>query len=276
MSKVNELRTKRAKTWEQAKAFLDSHRGENGILSAEDTQTYERMEQEIVDLGREIERQERLDAMGREMEAPLMAPLITKPEGMKKDEKRGVASDAYKEAFWNQVRAKNGVSYEIRNALSEGVDSEGGYLVPDEYERTLVQALEEDNVIRAHAHVFTTSNGIHKIPVVATKGVANWIDEGAAYGESDDVFAQEQIDAHKLGTIIKVSEELLDDSAFDLQRYFSAEFTRRIGAKEEEAFLVGDGNKKPTGLLHATGGAQVGVTAAGAAAVPGDELIDLY
>ena len=84
MSKVNELRTKRAKTWEQAKAFLDSHRGENGILSAEDTETYERMEQEIVDLGREIERQERLDAMGREMEAPLMAPLTAKPEGRKK------------------------------------------------------------------------------------------------------------------------------------------------------------------------------------------------
>ena len=179
MSKVNELRTKRAKTWEQAKAFLDSHRNEKGILSAEDTQTYERMEQEIVDLGREIDRQEKLDAMGREMEAPLMAPLTTKPEGKKKDEKTGTASDAYRDAFWNQVRTKNGVPYEIRNALSEGVDSEGGYLVPDEFERTLVQALEEDNVIRAHAHVFTTSNGIHKIPVVATKGVANWIDEGA-------------------------------------------------------------------------------------------------
>ena len=276
MSKVNELRTKRAKAWEQAKAFLDSRRSEKGILSAEDTEVYERMEQEIVDLGREIERQEKLDAMGREMEAPLMAPLTTKPEAVKKDEKIGTASDAYRDAFWNQVRSRNGLSYEIRNALSEGVDSEGGYLVPDEFERTLVQALEEDNVIRAHAHVFTTSNGVHKIPVVATKGVANWIDEGQAYGESDDVFAQEQIDAHKVGTLIKVSEELLDDSAFDLQSYISKEFTRRIGAKEEEAFLIGDGSKKPTGILHATAGAQVGVTAAGAAAITADELIDLY
>lgn len=276
MSKVNELRTKRAKAWEQAKAFLDSHRSEKGILSAEDTEVYERMEQEIVDLGREIERQEKLDAMGREMEAPLMAPLTTKPEAVKKDEKIGTASDTYRDAFWNQVRSRNGLSYEIHNALSEGVDSEGGYLVPDEFERTLVQALEEDNVIRAHAHVFTTSNGVHKIPVVATKGVANWIDEGQAYGESDDVFAQEQIDAHKVGTLIKVSEELLDDSAFDLQSYISKEFTRRIGAKEEEAFLIGDGSKKPTGILHATAGAQVGVTAAGAAAITADELIDLY
>ena len=65
MSKINELRTQRAKTWDQTKSFLESHRNEKGILSAEDTQTYERMEQEIVDLGREIERQEKMDAMER-------------------------------------------------------------------------------------------------------------------------------------------------------------------------------------------------------------------
>ena len=61
MSKINELRAQRAKTWEQTKAFLDSHRSDKGVLTAEDTATYEKMEQEIVDLGREIERQERLD-----------------------------------------------------------------------------------------------------------------------------------------------------------------------------------------------------------------------
>ncbi len=276
MNRINELRAQRAKTWEQTKAFLDSHRNDKGILSAEDTQTYERMEQEIVDLGHEIARQERLDAMEREMAAPLSTPITAKPENTRREEKVGRASDSYKQAFWAQVRAKDGVSYEIRNALSEGVDTEGGYLVPDEFEHTLIQSLEEEGVIRPNAHVFTTSNGIHKIPVVATKGVANWIDENGAYGESDDVFGQEQIDAHKVGTIIKVSEELLNDSAFSLEQYFTAEFARRIGAKEEEAFLVGDGNKKPTGILNATGGADVGVTAASATAITADELIDLY
>ena len=57
MAKINELREKRAKIWEQAKAFLDSHRNETGILSAEDTAAYEKMEKDIVDLGHEIERQ---------------------------------------------------------------------------------------------------------------------------------------------------------------------------------------------------------------------------
>lgn len=276
MSKINELRTRRAKAWEQTKAFLDSHRSDKGILSAEDTQTYERMEQEIVDLGHEIERQERLDAMEREMAAPVSAPITSKPDNSKSDTKTGRASEAYKTAFWNQIRSKNMMTPELKNALQEGVDSEGGYLVPDEYENTLIMGLEGSNVIRAHAHAFTTSNGVHKIPVVASKGTASWIDEEGAYTESDDVFGQEQIDAHKLGTIIKVSEELITDSVFDLEQYFTAEFARRIGSKEEEAFLVGNGVKKPTGLLNETGGAQLGVTAASATAITADELIDLY
>ena len=240
MSKVNELRSQRAKAWDQAKAFLDSHRNEKGILSAEDTAAYEKMEQEIVDLGHEIERQERMDALERELAAPVNTPITAKPESRKVDEKVGRASDSYKKAFWSQARAKDGVSYEIRNALSEGVDSEGGYLVPDEFEKTLISALGEANAVREHAHVFSTSNGTHKIPVVVSKGTAAWIDENGAYTEADDVFGMEQIDAHKVGTIIKVSEELLYDSAFDLEAYFREEFARRIGDCEEDAFLNGN------------------------------------
>ena len=76
--------------------------------------------------------------------------------------------------------------------------------------------------------------------------------------------------------MIKVSEELLNDSVFDVEAYISNEFARRIGAKEEEAFIVGDGTGKPTGILAATGGAPVGVTAAGAVALTADEIIDLF
>ena len=112
--------------------------------------------------------------------------------------------------------------------------------------------------------------------MVASKGSAAWIDEEGQYTESDDVFGQVQLDAHKVGTIIKVSQELLTDSAFDLESYFNSEFVRRIGTKEEEAFLVGNGTHKPTGLLNATGGAQVGVTAASATAITADEVIDLF
>lgn len=272
---VNEMRIKRAKIWEQAKAFLDSHRDKNGILSAEDTETYNKMEKDIVDLGREIDRQERVEALEREMAAPTSAPLTGKPAAAQPDKKTGRASDEYKRNFWNAMRMK-APSSEILNALQVGSDTEGGYLVPDEFERTLIEALEEENIFRRIAKVIQSNSGDKKIPIVASKGSAAWVDEEGTYGESDDVFGQTSLGAYKLGTLIKISEELLNDSAFDMESYISKEFARRIGAKEEEAFFTGDGTGKPTGILAAAGGADIGITTAGATAITADEVIDLY
>ena len=273
---ILELREKRAKAWEAAKAFLDSHRNEKGVLSAEDDDAYTRMEQEITDLGKEIARLERQEAFERELSQPLNKPLTGRPvSGGVEKEKTGRASEEYKANFWNAMRSKVPLP-SVVNALEEGTDSEGGYLVPDEYERTLVEALEEENVFRQLAKVIRTSSGDRKIPVVATKGTASWIDEEGAYTESDDSFGQVSIGAYKVGTMIKVSEELLNDSVFDLESYIAKEFARRIGAKEEEAFFTGDGSGKPLGVLAATGGAETGVTAASSTAITADELMDLF
>lgn len=273
---ILELREKRAKAWEAAKAFLDSHRNEKGVLSAEDDASYSRMEQEITDLGKEISRLERQEAFEKELSQPVNMPLIGRPAaGSQGKEKTGRASDEYRQNFWNMMRSKTPMP-QVVNALQIGTDSEGGYLVPDEYERTLVEALEEENVFRQLAKVIRTSSGDRKIPVVATKGTASWIDEEGAYLESDDSFGQVSIGAYKVGTMIKVSEELLNDSVFDLEAYISREFARRIGAKEEEAFFTGDGSGKPLGVLAATGGAETGVTAASATAITADDLIDLF
>ena len=278
MSKILELREKRAKAWDAAKQFLDAKRGADGMLSEEDTATYDKMEQDVMNLGKEIERLERQAAIDAELSKATSTPLTGKPGAkMGKDEKEktGRASDEYKCSFWNAMRVKAPMP-SVLNALQEGTDSEGGYLVPDEFERTLVEALEEENVFRTLAHVIRTSSGDRKIPVVASKGSASWVDEEGAYQESDDAFSQVSIGAYKLGTMIKVSEELLTDSVFDLEAYISKEFARRIGAREEESFFNGDGKGKPLGILAAAGGAEVGVTAASATAITADEVIDLF
>ena len=272
---ILELREKRAKAWEAAKAFLDSHRTDKGVLSAEDDAAYSRMEQQITDLGKEISRMERLEALDAQMKEPVNQPLTGKPMSSRVIERTGRATDEYRTSFWDMMRSKAPLP-SVVNALQEGTDSEGGYLVPDEYERTLVEALEEENVFRQLAKVIRTSSGDRKIPVVATKGTASWIDEEGAYTESDDSFGQVSIGAYKVGTMIKVSEELLNDSVFDLESYIAKEFARRIGAKEEEAFFTGDGSGKPLGILAATGGAETGVTAASSTAVTADELMDLF
>ena len=272
---ILELREKRAKAWEAAKAFLDSHRNDKGVLSAEDDAAYTRMEQEITDLGREISRMERREALDAQLNLPVNQPLTGKPLNGRETAKTGRATDEYRQNFWDMMRSKTPMP-QVINALQIGTDSEGGYLVPDEYERILVEALEEENVFRQLAKVIRTSSGDRKIPVVATKGTASWIDEEGAYLESDDSFGQVSIGAYKVGTMIKVSEELLNDSVFDLEAYISREFARRIGAKEEEAFFTGDGSGKPLGVLAAAGGAETGVTAASATAITADELIDLF
>ncbi|MEB3103340.1 phage major capsid protein [Ferviditalea candida] len=273
MSKILELREKRAKVWEAAKAFLDSKRGSDGLLSPEDTATYEKMEADVIALGKEIERLERQAAIDMELSKPVSNPITNKP-APQSETKTGRATDEYRNAFWKAMRNK--LSFDVQNALQVGTESEGGYLVPDEFERTLVEALEEEDIFRQIANVITTSSGDRKIPVVASKGTASWVDEEGQIPESDDSFAQISIGAYKLATMIKVSEELLNDSVFNLEQYIAREFARRIGAKEEEAFFVGDGSGKPTGILANNGGGEVGVTAASATAITLDEIMDLF
>ncbi len=274
MNKILELREKRAKAWDKAKNFLDSKRGEDGLISNEDTAIYEKMEEEVVNLGKDINRLERQEALDMELSKPINQPIKSKPTDGIEEEKNGRAGKVYHKAFWKAMRNKN--SYDIQNALQIGTDSEGGYLVPDEFEATLIEALEEENIFRQLAKVITTSSGDRKIPVVATKGTASWVDEEGAIPESDDVFGQVSIGAYKLATMIKVSEELLNDSVFNLETYIAKEFGRRIGAKEEEAFFIGNGTGKPTGIFNATGGAELGITTGTATTITADEIIDLF
>ena len=276
MNQILALREKRASLWDAAKKYRDAHIGSDGTMTAEDAATYDRMVDDVDRMKKEIDRLERQEAIENEMNRPVSQPIVNRPDDgqPKEKEKRGTATDAYKTAFWNMVRAK-AMSYEIHNALKIGEDDHGGYLAPDEFERTLVEVLEEQNIFRQFAHVITTSSGDRKIPVVASKGTASWIDEEAAFPESDDTFGMLSIGAFKLATTIKVSDELLHDSVFDVASYIAKEFARRIGAAEEEAFFTGNGTGRPTGILNATGGAETGVTSVGAN-ISFDDVIDLY
>lgn len=281
-STVAGLRERRLATWNQAKAFLEERRSANdGVLSAEDSAAYERMEARMDALDAEIARQERADRIDAALALPTNTALTTIPGTNPLDNHddsmsaSGRGSGEYRKAFWNAMRSRV-TTREALNTLSVGTDTEGGYLVPDEFEATLVSALADENIMRGLAHVIQTSSGDSKIPVVSTHGAASWLAENGAVTDADEVFSQVSLSAHKLATFLKVSEELINDSVFNIEAYLAAEFGRRIGAAEEEAFIKGDGNNKPTGIFHTTAGAQVGVTAAKQAEITADEVIDLF
>ena len=267
---ILELREKRNKAWEAAKAFLESHRTEKGTLTAEDDATYTQMEQEINDLGKEIARLERQEALEAELNRPVNQPLTSKPGSSRGEEpKTGRASDEYRKAMLDAFRSN---FKRVSNILQEGVDADGGYLVPEEYDRRLIDTLSEENIMRRLATIITTS-GEHKINIAATKPAASWIEEGGALTFGDATFSQILLDAHKLHVAIKVTEELLYDNAFNLEGYILDQFGKALGNAEEDAFLNGDGTVKPLGLFAATGGGTVAGTLT--AAIKSDDMLDL-
>ena len=269
--RVQELIEKRAKVWETAKNFVDTHEDKNGNLSAEDKETYSRMEAEIEELTNSIERQQRAERREQELSKPVNSPITGKPY---KDEpqgevKTGRASDEYKKAMLTALRSN---FRQVSNVLQEGVDADGGYLVPEEYDHRLIDVLTEENIMRGIATKITTS-GEHKINIAATKPAAAWIEEGEALSFGDATFDQKILDAHKLHVAIKITEELLYDNAFGLENYIITEFGKALANAEEDAFLNGDGVGKPTGIFDKTkGGESIGTLTA---ALKSDDVLDL-
>ena len=269
--RVQELIEKRAKVWETAKNFVDTHEDKNGNLSAEDKETYSRMEAEIEELTNSIERQQRAERREQELSKPVNSPITGKPY---KDEpqgevKTGRASDEYKKAMLTALRSN---FRQVSNVLQEGVDADGGYLVPEEYDHRLIDVLTEENIMRGIATKITTY-GEHKINIAATKPAAAWIEEGEALSFGDATFEQKILDAHKLHVAIKITEELLYDNAFGLENYIITEFGKALANAEEDAFLNGDGVGKPTGIFDKTkGGESIGTLTA---ALKSDDILDL-
>ena len=241
---IKELREARNKAWADAKAFLDSHRAENGTLSAEDSATYDKMEAEINDLGKEISRLERAAEIEKQLSQPTSDPITGTPGGTDK-KKSGRASDEYRMAALAALRSN---FKHVSNALQEGVDADGGYLVPEEWDSRLIDVLDEENIMRRLSTIIRTS-GLHRINLAANKPAAAWIEEGGELTWGDATFDQTTMDAYKLHVAIKVTEELLYDNAYNLEGYITTQFGKALANAEEDAFLNGDGSGKPTGLF---------------------------
>ena len=267
MDKISAMREKRGQLWEQTKTFLDAHTDGEGKLSAEDAAAYDKMEREVVDFGKDIERLERQAAIDAELAKPTSKAITNEPGKTGMEVKTGRASDEYRQAMLQALRTN---FRQVSNVLQEGVDTNGGYLVPEEYDRRLIDVLNEENIMRGLATTITTS-GEHKINLAATKPAASWIEEGGALSFGDATFDQILMDAYKLHVAIKVTEELLYDNAFGLESYIIDQFGRAIGNAEEDAFLNGDGKHKPTGLFAS---AKVGVTTS-TANISADDVINL-
>jgi HK97 family phage major capsid protein len=226
------------------------------------------MEKEIENFSREISRMQRAENMEKELSKPINTPLTSKPQNSSGGAGKWRASEEYKSAMVRALRTK---FKDVSNVLSEGVERDGGYLVPEEYDSRLIDVLEEENIMRVLGTKITTS-GLHKINIVATKPAASWIEEGGALSFGDATFEQLYLDAYKLHVAIKVTDELLYDNAFNLENYIITQFGKALANAEEDAFLNGDGKGKPTGIFDEVGGGTIANTVS---SISGDDIVNL-
>lgn len=178
----------------------------------------------------------------------------------------------YNKAFWNAMRGQQ----EAYLTMRDKADNTGSYLAPNEFIDSYTTALEKENLFRRIATVVKTTSTEGKIHAVTSTGTAAWVGENIAIPEGADTVTQFALESYKLASLTRLKQSFVSDNKFDLEKYLKNEFARRFGREEENAFINGDGIDAPTGILHPTEGAQVGVTVAGTDAITYDEVIKLY
>ena len=200
------------------------------------------------------------------------------------------ASLQHKAAFDAYVR--KGDATTLRDleakALSVGTDADGGYLVPDELERTVNRGVRNVSPIRAIAGIRQVSSSVYKKPFAITGAEAGWIAETAARPETDTpTLAELSFPTMELYAMPAATSALLDDSAVNIEEWIAEEVRDSFAEQEGTAFVTGNGTAKPKGFLDYTkvandswswgniGFISTGVNGAFAASNPGDKLIDL-
>lgn len=275
MSKILELREKRAALVAQARQVLDAADKEKRGLSGEEQAKYDAMMKEVDTLKVDIDREERQLALEKELTTPNGASSATQP-GTQPGEGRAnasvTASPEYMRAFVAFLRQGPRADANDLRSLHVADDPQGGFFVPESMETQLRELLENENIMRRMVTVITSSTD-KNIPFEDSYGTAQWLGEEKTFTESDAQFSTKQVGNHKLGTLIKVSEELLQDSTFDIIGYINRAFAKRYGRAEETAILSGNGVMKPRGVIM---DATLGVTTAANNAITSDELIDLF
>lgn len=266
---IEQLRQRMNKANAAMRAMLDSN--PDG-LNEEQSAQYDDLEKEFDEARTQLEKAVERDAKSKERET-FMGQAQRSPifGGVDHQDESEGKEDNYRDAFW-AVQTRKPLNDSQTRALNSGVAAEGGFLVPESFQTEIITKLTEKSYMRGLATV-SMSSSTDNIPVEGDDGVNSWIDENGAYAESDPTIGQAKMAAWKTGRIIKVTDELLNDSFTSIEGYLSMKFAKSTTKAEELAFVSGDGVKKPTGFLVT---AQVGKTAASGTAITADEIIDLW
>lgn len=244
-------------------------RGSADVITAEEV---ERINAALSELQAAVDDQAKINAAAKLGDGAVIGDLKADPE--------------YTAAFKAHMRKGERAPADIQAAMSKGTDADGGYLAPIEWDRTLGEKLKQISPIRAHSRVITISTaGFKKLFSDRNVG-SGWVGETASRpATATPQIGALQFDTGEIYANPAISQQLLDDSAVDLEDWLGGEVDTEFARQEGIAFLSGDGVNKPYGILtYVTGaanaarhpyGAIATVNSGSAAALTGDGILDL-
>lgn len=285
--RLRKLMEQRAQAVAAMRALLDAADAESRDLTAEEEGTYTRHDQDVDRLTNEIQREERMaqleteqreSANGERNPAQRRQPGEAGSTGERRDL---TDSNEYRQAMLNYLVTgvnaglrTDARSNELRDILGVSITGDGatgGVLAPSRLERSLLEDIANENVVRSLADVRSSTSDV-EIPYASTHTQAYLIAEGAAFTASTPAFDKKTMRAYKVGALSYVTHEAMQDMFIDIEAWLRDDFAQAFADLEETHFISGTGLGQPSGIL--TGGTSA-LTAASATAITGDELIDL-
>lgn len=287
-NKITELQESRHSHVKRMREILDTADADGGRdLTAEERQEYDRLEADVDKSGDRIKAEIKLRDAELEMEKrqgfdPRAAQTETREDGFNEAE--------YTEAFVRYLRRGDvNIDSETRATLAagtaalrdqaKGTPNIGGYLVPIDFQKSLVlHALQAGTIRRTRVNVLVTGAGESlQVPKTTSHGAASWVAEGVPSSAVDEEFGQVTLSAYTARRLVKVSIELVEDNAVNLIQYLGRAIGQAIGRLENNAYINGTGSGEPTGLLNGTW-VPAGITGAPgqATTVTADDVIDLF
>jgi len=274
----------RANVWEQMKALMQKVNGRD--MTAEEIQTFDQLEADLDRRGKEIEAEERFDALSSALDKVETDPIVVPgPTGDAKRDKQ------YEEVFWRFMRfGGSDLDTDQRQLLRSGwrqfddtqkraqgvgTNSAGGYFVPQGFRQIIVETMKFFGAVRLVAQVITTDSG-QTLPWPTNDDTANVgaiLAENTQVSEQDVAWTQKTLGAFMYTSkLVRVSFQLMQDSAFDVEGELRDMLGERIARIQNQHFTTGAGTTEPQGLVT---GATSGVTAASQTAITADEIISL-
>lgn len=293
--RITKLNEARARALTQARELADAADAAQRSMSAEEAQRFDAL---MADFDRDTAERNRLEALTTRTEQAetVRRDVRLLPGGDRVVQTTDITDEAqaYRSAFLDYLRyGSQGMEPEQRAILrrgfrtdkedrttsgqSKGTTTLGGFLVPTGFFPQMLEHMVQAGAMRQTRATVLTTEGGEDLPVPKTTahGAATWVAEQGAFIVADETLGQITLKAYKAGRIIKVSEELLQDSAIDLEAYLAREAGRSIGALENAGYLTGGGTTVPTGISTVSTLGKAGATGQ-ATSIIADDLIDLF